>query len=174
MDKPIIFLDIDYVVNGRETEEKVRSICGVDPEKLKLLKNLIDYSPAKIILTSSWRRYWNESLINDGINWEEDSSPEVYGRYLNAKFAEQGLFISGKIDESHWSRRSRDVLSWIQKHDVHKLVIFDDQDFGWEGYHLDEFWVDTAYTDGWLKLDGITEAHIEKAKEILDEKYYKG
>ena len=47
MEDRIIFLDIDYVVNGQHTEEKIGGQSGVDPEKLELLKNLVNYSPAK-------------------------------------------------------------------------------------------------------------------------------
>ena len=173
MEDRIIFLDIDYVVNGQHTEEKIGGQSGVDPEKLELLKNLVNYSPAKIVLTSSWRNYWDESLYDDPVRSEDDPSPKKYGKYLNEKFAEKGLRISGKTENIHWQLRGIEVLKWIQDHDVHRFVIFDDGYFDWHKYGLGDFWVDTFSVDGAPNYDGLTEEHIEKAKQILDEKYYK-
>lgn len=57
MDK-YIFLDIDGVLNSNDWFEKNKDVDGlveIDPSKLILLKEIVDCTEAKIILSSSWR-----------------------------------------------------------------------------------------------------------------------
>ena len=55
----VIFLDIDYVLNGKSTTDHIGRIRGIDDEKVALLKELVDYSNAIIVLSSSWKEYWS-------------------------------------------------------------------------------------------------------------------
>ncbi len=56
----IIFLDIDGVLNSRQYDaERGTAEGNIDVSRLLLLKQLIDQTGAKIVLTSSWRRHWD-------------------------------------------------------------------------------------------------------------------
>jgi hypothetical protein len=62
---PIIFLDIDGVLNHRLFyEEKSQAdrykevgpdLCDLDPEKVKLLNELIESAGADVVISSTWR-----------------------------------------------------------------------------------------------------------------------
>ena len=54
----IIFLDIDGVLNCRNSKPSCFGIMGVDNKKVEVLKSIVDKSGAKIVLISSWRIGW--------------------------------------------------------------------------------------------------------------------
>ena len=54
----IIFLDIDGVLNCRNSKSSCFGIMGVDNIKVEVLKSIVDKSGAKIVLISSWRIGW--------------------------------------------------------------------------------------------------------------------
>ena len=53
-----LFLDIDGVLNNYDTTERCQGFIGIDPDKVKLLKHIIDVTHAEIILTSTWKYEW--------------------------------------------------------------------------------------------------------------------
>ena len=80
----VIFLDFDGVLNS----EKYIRTCGhygviIDPSRMVMLKEIIDKTDAKIVLSTSWREHWSKdaSLCNDT------------GREINRIFAEYSLEI---------------------------------------------------------------------------------
>ena len=55
-----LFLDFDGVLNT----EKYLALYGaegvvIDPARLELLKEIIDATGAKIVLSTSWREHWS-------------------------------------------------------------------------------------------------------------------
>ena len=148
----IIFLDIDGVLNSRLYDLKRGENDGnIDQSRLVLLKQLVDKTGAKIVLTTSWRRHWDPS----GKNTDE------IGKELEATFLQCGLQLYDRTDEID-GVRAKEVEEWLSAHtDVESFVIFDDIKFGWG--RLDENAVKTDYRIGL----GIEEKHIEKALEIL-------
>jgi hypothetical protein len=50
-----IFLDIDGVLNNLATLRATRDGFGLDPKCLLLLKDIVDKTGAKIVLSSTWR-----------------------------------------------------------------------------------------------------------------------
>lgn len=164
----VIFLDIDYVLNGSDTAEKIQGIRGIDDDKVALLKQLVDDNTI-IVLTSSWRTDWNDKLgITDPQTWPPKSHLN-YGRYINLKFAKQNLEITDKTDHIYWAYRAIEVNEWLAKHDVDNFVIFDDYDFEWKRHNLDSHWVDTYEINDYSWEKGLTQYHIDKAKKILQQ-----
>ena len=59
----IIFLDIDGVLTSDMYEEsrlEKRDDNRIDLSRVKLLAELVKSTDAKIVLTSTWRVYWNK------------------------------------------------------------------------------------------------------------------
>ena len=54
----VIFLDIDGVLNYSGCKEKIGGIFFVNDERIKILKEIIDKTNAKIVLSSTWRSGW--------------------------------------------------------------------------------------------------------------------
>lgn len=162
----VIFLDIDYVLNGSNTTEIIQGIRGIDDDKVALLKQLINRDTI-IVLTSTWRHHWNKTLGTSPQNSWPKNDKNNYGRYINMKLAKQNLIITDKTDDIYWSYRALEIIKWLNEHKVDNFVILDDEDFNWARHRLFDHWVNTYEIDNEFWTNGITPYHINKAKEIL-------
>ena len=60
----IIFLDIDGVLNSAKYDKKRTADDGnIDTTRLPLLKHIVDSTKAKIVLTSTWRKFWEKTNL---------------------------------------------------------------------------------------------------------------
>lgn len=148
----IIFLDIDGVLNSRQYDaERGTAEGNIDVSRLLLLKQLVDQTGAKIVLTSSWRCHW------DPVG---ECTDEI-GKALENTFGRFGICLYDKTPELE-NDRSKEINEWLtMNRDVNAFVVIDDMKFGW--YKLAPFVVNTDYLIG----RGLEERHIEKAIKIL-------
>ena len=138
----IIFLDVDGVLNS------VRDYYSVDlvtDSHFELLKELIDRTGAKIVLSSSWRM---------GLS--------IRGKLVQ-RLAEYGLEICDITPVLHFAERKRgdEIRAWLDKHeDVTNFVILDDESDMCEFTKINLVKTDTNF--------GLKRKHVEKAVEILN------
>lgn len=60
---PLIFLDIDGVLNNESTHSRINGHRGLDPRNVRELNRLVETVPGvKLILSSSWRSYPLEQM----------------------------------------------------------------------------------------------------------------
>ena len=153
----IIFLDIDGVLNSEMYEwsrGEDRADNRIDLSRVRLLKDIVSATDAKIVLSSTWRLDW-------------DKSPELCGEdgeYLNQCLAQYGLFIIDKTPfNSMIDDRRREILTWLSSHrgEVESFVILDDINCGWE--ELDRR---VVVTDPYGY--GLNEEHVKKAIKLLN------
>ena len=167
----IIFLDIDGVLNNEETKEKIGHICGIDDSLLIKLKELVTLFNADIVLSSSWRLFWNRDLINDGINNWRGRSKKRYGRYLNIKFAKYGLQITDKTEDIYWAYRAMEIAKYLTEHpEIENFIILDDEQFAWHKYGLEKHWINTDDSPEYqyhYRDTGLKDEHIEYVKNNL-------
>ncbi|MBE6760906.1 MAG: hypothetical protein E7551_01300 [Ruminococcaceae bacterium] len=147
----IIFLDIDGVLNSLKYDmSRSPDDSNIDITRLPLLKKLVDSTKAKIVLTSSWRKFWekDEAVISQT------------GKEINEIFASAGLEIFDKTPIK--STRKDEILAWLSSNNkVKSFCIIDDMALGWE--ELTAFTVITNPRIG----HGLEQRHIQKAVEIL-------
>ena len=164
----IIFLDVDGVLNSiddlmeyREKNNIKGSILYDDiaDKRVELLKQIVENSNAKIVISSSWRMGW----IRNGKPKEYNKESLLYK--LHTKLKEFGLsFIDVTPylwDENIRYRRGDEIKSWLDSHpDVTHFVILDDEN------DMNEFTqtnlVQTTYQHGLLQ------EHVDKALQILN------
>ena len=148
----IIFLDIDGVLNSRQYDADSGTTGGnIDVSRLLLLKQLVDQTGAKIVLTSSWRRHWD----SDG------ECTDDIGKELETTFGRFKMNLYDKTPELN-NDRAKEISKWLaMNRDVDAFVIIDDIKFGW--YELAPFVVNTDYHIG----KGLEQRHIEKAIKLL-------
>ena len=152
----VIFLDIDGVLNSRKydlTRDYAQN-TNIDETRLPLLKEIVDVTGAKIVLSSTWRMHWNE-------NAKECSES---GNYLNACFEKFGLKIYGKTPIlARNTPRKDEIEAWLRETDeeIESFVILDDYAFGWG--NLAERLVKTSAHVGF----GLEKEHVEKAIALL-------
>lgn len=153
----VIFLDIDGVLNSREYDRKrdKSKLTNVDETRLPLVKQIVDETGAKIVLSSTWRQHWEKNPAD----CEED------GVYLNEIFARAGLEIYDKTPFLGICANRRDeVKSWLDtaRENIERFVIIDDYAFGWGD--LWDYYVKTNPNFGL----GLEEDHVKNAVLILN------
>ncbi len=113
----ILFLDIDGVLNG---QAYVRN-CGhfgliIDPRRMALLKEIIDATDAKIVLSTSWREHWSPVAARC----------DAIGQQLNRIFGEYRLEIYDKIPQMNF-KREQEIRAWLDDYPVERFAVLDDQ-----------------------------------------------
>ncbi len=166
MNKPIqkiIFLDIDGVLNNFDSPDEHKTV--IDNNMVIRLKRIVDASGAKIILTSSWRLFYN--------NWKNCEDKRVTDNYLMliTSFEKYGLNIYGVTNEVSYGPNSRpeEISEWLETHkDVKNYVILDDSRWNW-GTLSDHVVItrrkDKFSDNGWRS--GLEDSDADKAISIL-------
>lgn len=148
----IIFLDIDYVVNCRSTKERAPSgVIGVEQRLIAYIKEIVNATGAKIVLSSTWRKDWAFNLL-DGKDWN----------YLCEEFAKQDLHFFDYTPIHSDSHRGKEIKEWLENtdYDVSSYVIIDDEMFDIKDLHKGHM-VQTYFNDG------INPSAVKMAIEIL-------
>ena len=142
----ILFLDIDGVLNSsayrtnKLLEEKDYSVL-IEPEKVEMLRRIVDATEAQIVLSSSWNKFWDFNPVDNA------------GKRINDALAACGLRIMDKTPWIRDSTRSQQIDAWLQnKQYIEQYAILDDNDHAWSFRHQSH-WVQT---DGVIGLDETT------------------
>lgn len=117
----IIFLDIDGVLNDYNfISRNYELISGqqlfIDLEKVKILKEIIERTDAKIVLSSSWRNDFGDDLTPLSNGAEQ----------ILSTFQIYNLHIWDKTEDG--CRKDQSINQWLSKHKdiVEKFVEIDD------------------------------------------------
>lgn len=158
----ILFLDVDGVLNYEMCEAKIGVYYGVDQGKVKLLKQIIDATGAKIVLSSTWRRN-----IQVGMPLECQDDP--FAIELMSKLQAEGLKIYDltPVDKSD-SYRYEQIMSVMKeyKHSgqmIDAWCVLDDDMF--DRFNEPEFRKHLVWTNF---IDGLTEEGVREAISILN------
>ena len=153
----VIFLDIDGVLNCQSSKSKCGAFIGIDDSKVKLLKEIVDATGARIVLCSSWRVYWEK--------FDKTEQHEM-GNYLDRKLKRCGLFILDKtIDKG--SNRGYGIKQWLlNKPNVESWVVLDDDIFDdYESEGIMPHLVKTVFYDD---LGGLQRCNVDSAIKMLN------
>lgn len=156
----VIFLDVDGVLNYCYTKAFAPSGCiGVASEPLRVLKELVYRTNARIVLTSTWKRGWSRDpdLI----------TPD--GKYLDSKLRREGMKILDKTTD-HMFDRGKGIKDWLAKHpEVTNWVVLDDDVFSdYEAEGIMPHLVQTSFIGGGLKHEMIPLCEYILTKENDD------
>ena len=149
----IIFLDIDGVLNCSDSKSRCGSFIGIDNKKVKLLKQIVYETEAKIVLSSSWRTGWDKN----------SELCDSHGVYLNNKLRKSNLFILDRTKSL--SCRGEEIKQWIDSHNVEEWVVLDDEmcrDYKELGI-LEHLVKTTFYGES----GGLRDEHAKQAVKIL-------
>ena len=164
--RTIIFLDVDGVLNCETTKDKCGRHMGVEDEKVRYLKEIVDFTNGEIVLSSSWRLYWDE---------DEKKIKKLRGKYLTAKLKKFNLKPMGKTPDLYWARRGEEILEWLKdKNDINRVIILDDEYFAWKSNGLNENWVCTIDGDWdmWNLDPGLMPKHVDFIKNNIEQFTY--
>ena len=170
--KKVIFLDVDGVLNSDRT---LYEDISLEDDLILNLKEIVNKTKAKIILSSSWRLSTDAiaTLMNkldkfglvisgmtcDGVDldWLEKYEFDTTKKYLDTKF---------DCDENRQIKITRDrgaeIFKWLHDHDDCAYVILDDEIEDIKPYFSESVIVKTSY-----KI-GLTKEDVKKAIQILN------
>lgn len=154
----IIFLDIDGVLNSAEYRNRMgRKYYSeiIDRNKMPLLKEIVEETGAKIVLSTSWRKFWNEG----------ESQQDAVGQYINTVFQEFGLSVHSKTLVRENAGRDTEIREWLEgKRYIDGYVILDDQAFNWSATSLSHF----VRTD--VNGNGLEDGQVQTVIDVLNGK----
>lgn len=148
----IIFLDFDGVISTYEKGWRF------DIEKIELLKEIVDKTDAKIVVTSSWKRGFTEvdnfikSFYNKPRN-KDLKNVTIFDWFAKSIY---------DITDNNGSWRGDEIQRWIDKHneEIENYVILDD-DSDFRDNQLFNF----VQTDTY---EGITSREVKLCIKILN------
>ena len=153
----VLFLDIDGVLNNTQTRETFEDYIFVSDDKILLLKQIIDATDAKIVLSSSWRKGWRFKDQNPACA-NEDVRLFKALEYKLKEFDIELISYTG-----HFWHRGKEIDNWLKSWDGEKIesyVILDDipaEEFLSHASHL----IQTDITEG------LTVIHVKQAIKLL-------
>ena len=170
--KKVIFLDVDGVLNSDRT---LYEDISLEDDLILNLKEIVNKTKAKIILSSSWRLSTDaiatlmdkldkfglviSGMTCDGVDldWLEKYKFDATKKYLGTKF---------DYDENRQIKITRDrgaeIFKWLHDHDDCAYVILDDEIEDIKPYFSESVIVKTSYKTGLTKED------VKKAIQILN------
>ena len=137
MKMKVIFLDIDGVLNTNSDRE-------ISTDKLKLLSELVSKTGADVVLSSSWRNWWNNPKIN---------IPGSFITNWKKQFLDNNISIT--LTTELECPKNLSIEKFIIQHDVTCFVVLDDEP------------IDTSnlvQTNGDI---GLTQLDFQKAAHLL-------
>ena len=170
--KKVIFLDIDGVLNSSRT---LHEDISLEDDLISNLKELVDKTGAKIILSSSWRLSTEavatlmdrldkfglaiSGMTCDGVDldWLEKYEFDATKKYLDTKF---DWDENRQIKITH--DRGAEIFKWLHDHDDCAYVILDDEIEDIKPYFSESAIVKTSYKTGLTKED------VKKAIQIIN------
>lgn len=104
----VVFLDIDGVLNYAGFKKRAFGYYFVDDEKIKLLKEIVDKTDAKIVLSSTWRLERFPDC--------RDTAPRSYKLYhkLVRKLKDFDLEIYSHTPILPKGCRGKEIEQWLQ------------------------------------------------------------
>ena len=152
----IVFLDVDGVLNYVGCKHHAYGYYFVEDDKIKLLKEIIDRTEAKIVLSSSWRIERSAQY-----KYEKPRDYKLYHKLVK-KLKEYDLLIYSHTPVLR-EYRGKEIDQWLKNwrgETIESFVILDD-DADMQPY-MDKL-IQTSYETG------LTREDVEKAVKMLND-----
>ena len=160
----VIFLDVDGVLNSKDDLMIYREKNNIDhcilyaeveDRPLKLLKEIVDKTSAKIVVSSSWR-----------IGCERSGKESIFGNKLFIKLESRLKDYDMDIYDITPSlgtrtQRGDEIREWLSKNPTDNFIILDDDSDMCEFLNTEHF-IKTTYKHG------LTEELKDRAIEVLN------
>lgn len=151
---PIVFLDVDGVLNSHEFLVEAQS-CKIDPACVARLNRLVREADARIVLSSAWRyMVHGHAMTLDGFAY----MLRTHGFAASVNGSSK-VIIDLTCRDEDIAERPDQVRAWLRHNGCRdqRYVILDDGDFGWGDLNV-------ILTDG---TTGLTDRDVDRALAIL-------
>lgn len=171
----VIFLDVEGVLNTRETYERAYRLQGyttmidleLDMFRLGYLKQIIDETDAKVVLSSSFRHFFVKE--NDNV-----FPTSLKGKRLYDNFRKYEIEIYDTTPITMGSREEQ-IKEWLSnRDDIESFVIIDDEPNNFDELYPNLIQTSTMkknYLSSFMQESiGLCEKHIPEAIDKLNKK----
>lgn len=134
MGDPILFLDIDGVLNCHEFDREI--MCGqIHKEKVALLNHVLRATGARIVLSSAWRYLVYRGEMNlRGLEWLLRSHGVLADRLVGITREDTKKTVNGydgnPITWCQQDERGKEIAEWVKANGVRTYAVVDDLDLG--------------------------------------------
>lgn len=151
----VIFLDIDGVLNRAYTPDRAPcGVIGVEDYLISHLYDIVKYTGAEIVLTSTWKKEWSKS-----INYKSEDF-----KYLERKLKNFNLSIKDKTIDT-FDNRGEGIKKYLIDHpEITNWVVLDDDIFDDYDDEIKSHLVQTSFCEG-----ALSNSKAAKAIAILKE-----
>lgn len=174
----IIFLDIDGVLNYLPNDPR-KSVpnfvpcderCyGLNPEKVEYLRQILDYTGAKLVISSSWRHFHDYSPYQPNRDWRDVLAEMMGKKSDDIIIGETPSLFAWTMDnngESEYTLRGMEIRKWIEENSYAKsddvaYCVLDDEVLDITTVINDRFVVQTD------RRKGLTVDDAYKVSQIL-------
>lgn len=159
----VIFLDVDGVLNSigwmKKNDGNKHGNFEINPENVKMLKEIVDKTGAKIVLSSTWRNV-------DGTDGEPRHP--MYD-YLVGELRKLGMEIFSRTPLIN-NDRPKEIKKWLDEtsFDIESFISIDD-DFSEKDYEKQGVCNRLIKTQFWDENGGLQRNHVEQAIQLLNE-----
>ena len=151
--RPVIFLDIDGVLNRTRTATHIR----IDDDLVARLRQLVSATGSDIVLSTFWRHF--EEYIRYILHRHNIPGTCVIGRTPGVSDA--SVLSADPADAAMYANRAAEIRAWLADHpDVERFVVLDDRPSASDAVLAPHF----VQTDS---AHGLTEAAAERCRQIL-------
>ena len=152
----VIFLDVDGVLNSEEFLKNNPDQL-IDKNKVSILKNIIDKTGAVLVMTSTWKLWFDDNMMPRG--GYSKRFYDIFSLFDIKLFGKTPDFSTEeiKMTKTFSHVKSKEIIQWLNSNkNVEQYIVIDDLDLRDEeiNKHL-------VRTDGSI---GITE---EDAKRVI-------
>ena len=171
----IIFLDVYGVLIHKNCYN--RENLNIDEEKVKILKQIVEKTNAKIVLSSTWKNSYQKNTAPNKNRYEvlenilNRNGLEIYDRVpgkkpvpLSESQIKSKTYKKVTSKYNPYTRRSGEIKDYLENHQIQSFLIIDDRDFDWKFFGYHKHLIRTTRKKGLLKK------HIKKAIKILNSK----
>lgn len=149
----VIFLDVDGVLNSKDwlEDNRVREENSVNPEKVKLLAEIVQNTNATVVLSSTWRYIPEHPMLV----------------HLTDILGQNGIKIHSFTPKLNGDR-PKEIKSWIENQSEEIRFISLDDDFSEDDYRkygIEDCLVKTSF---YGENGGLQRNHVKKAIQLLN------
>ena len=162
----VIFLDVDGVLNTESYSNPI-----IHEDRIKRLKNIVDETQAKIVMSSSWKHRYKYFIKDPNLIKSESDKKDM--QFLKDLLDKYNLTIMDYTQSFGTGPDARpgEIRAWlVDKPNVKTFVILDDDDF-WKWNWLESYFVMTKRTiNKYDKIRGLEDDNVIQAIKILNQK----
>lgn len=149
----ILFLDVDGVLNGMYTKDRILGCPGVDDRKVRLVAWIVKKTGARIVLTSTWKDQWLSYRSGED---------DPFGRRLDQALNDAGLSVEG-VTADQMDDRGKGIRAYLYAHGLSgaPFAVLDDTVFSdFDRYQILPHLVKTDYRRGLTALGAVRAVHL--------------